>query len=73
MSRPQNLSNWEQLNDIQLPDIGGEEVTLLIGANDTRGSSRWWSGRTICVLSVLYLGGPLWVHVMATLEASLAK
>ena len=33
MSRPQNLSNWEQLNDIQLPEIGGEEVTLLIGAN----------------------------------------
>ena len=33
MSRPQDLSKWEHLNDIQLPEIGGEEVTLLIGAN----------------------------------------
>ena len=33
MSRPQDLSKWEHLNDIQLPEIGGEEVILLIGAN----------------------------------------
>ena len=33
MSRPQDLSKWEHLKDIPLPEIGGEEVTLLIGAN----------------------------------------
>ena len=33
LSRPQDLSKWEHLNDILLPEIGGEEVTLLIGAN----------------------------------------
>ena len=33
MSRPQDLSKWEHLNDIQLPEIGGEDVMLLIGAN----------------------------------------
>ena len=33
ISRPQDLSKWEHLNDIQPPEIGGEEVTLLIGAN----------------------------------------
>ena len=33
MSRPQDLSKWEHLKDIPLPEIGGEEVTILIGAN----------------------------------------
>ena len=33
MSRLQDLSKWEHLNDIQPPEIGGEEVTLLIQAN----------------------------------------
>lgn len=33
MSRPQDLTKWEHLNDIPPPEIGGEEVTLLIGAN----------------------------------------
>ena len=33
MSRPQDLSKWEHLNDIQLPEIGGEDIMLLIGAN----------------------------------------
>lgn len=33
MSRPQDLSKWEHLKDIQPPEISGEEVTLLIGAN----------------------------------------
>ena len=33
LSRPQDLSKWEHFNDILLPEIGGEEVTLLIGAN----------------------------------------
>ena len=33
MSRPQDLSKWEHLKDIPLPKIGGEETTLLIGAN----------------------------------------
>ncbi|PFX14786.1 Craniofacial development protein 2 [Stylophora pistillata] len=33
MSRPQDLTKWEHLNDIPPPEIGGGEVTLLIGAN----------------------------------------
>ena len=33
MSRPQDLSKWEHLKDIPLPEIGGEEVKILIGAN----------------------------------------
>ena len=33
MSRPQDLSKWKHLKDILLPEIRGEEVTLLIGAN----------------------------------------
>ena len=33
MSRPQAHSKWEHLNDIKLPEISGEDITLLIGAN----------------------------------------
>ena len=33
ISGPQNLSKWEHLYDIQLPEIVGEEVALLIEAN----------------------------------------
>ena len=33
MSRPQDLSKGEHLNDIQLPEMGGEDIMLLIGAN----------------------------------------
>ncbi|KAL9975992.1 hypothetical protein ACROYT_G013221 [Oculina patagonica] len=32
-SRPQDLSKWEHLNGIAMPEIDEEEVTLLIGAN----------------------------------------
>ena len=32
-SRPQDLTRWEHLNGIQIPEIDGEEVTLLIGEN----------------------------------------
>lgn len=33
MSRLQDLSKWEHFNNIPLPEIGGEEVTLLVEAN----------------------------------------
>ena len=37
MFRPQEMSKWEHLNDLQPPEIGGEEVMLLIGANVPEG------------------------------------
>ena len=77
MSRPQDLSKWEHLSDIQSPEIDGEEVTLLIGANVPEAQIH----KEVCIGRVaepymlfgLYLGGPLWVCLIATLEANLTK
>ena len=76
MSRPRDLSKWEHLNDIQPPEIGGEEVTLLIGANVPEVQIHEEvrvGGEGEHMLFVLCLGGPLWDRLMATLEANLAK
>ena len=69
MSRPQDLSKWEHLSDIQSPEIDGEEVTLLLGANVPEAQTH----EEVFGRVVLYLGGPLWVHLIATLEDNLTK
>ena len=72
MSRLQDLSKWEHLNDIQSPEIGGE-VMLLIGANVPEAQIHALVEWENHMLSVLYLGGPSWGRLMATLEADLTK
>ena len=76
MSWPQDLSKGKQLNDIQPPGVGGEEITLLVEQMYLK--PRYTRKLALVeqenhVLFVLFLGGPLWVCLMATLEANLTK
>ena len=52
-TRTKDLSRWPHLKDLQIPDVGDEQVTMLIGANVPEECRRGGSAEPYAVRTVL--------------------